>query len=154
MEIIKLDRHKAREKAYQKKPVIRDEKPSGTDLPSLKGAWKNIPRKRLTVYGALIIILLIVTLVYNIYMYLQANQPILSDIPEIQEELSIEFYNLCADIEEYKEEYGAYPDSAQDMLFSDHLKYRKYGNLAFQLRYDDGKIRFNFDSATDLENIK
>jgi len=152
MEIHKID--KSLSELEEKKPVFKDKPPKDPHVLSLKESWQQLPKGKLAAYLAVILSLVTASIVYNIVKYRQANQPFIMGIPESPEELSLEFYNLCSDIEEYKDEFGNYPESIQDMLFSNHLMYRRFPDNSFRLVYDDGRTNLIFDSKQDQDLIR
>lgn len=152
MEIHKLEN--TAPEPEDKKPVLKEKPDRDPFSFSFRESWERLPKARLLAYGAVILMLLTASIVYNIYQIKQANSPFIMGVPNSWEELSVEFYNLCSDIEEHKEEFGAYPESIRDMLFSNNLMYRRLPDDTFRLVYDDGVNTLSFDSKRDIDVIR
>jgi hypothetical protein len=152
MEIHKLE--KTTPDPEDKKPVLKEKPDRDPNAFSLRESWEQLPKGRLLTYGAIILMLLTASIVYNIYQIQKASSPFVMGVPDSWEELSVEFYNLCSDIEEHKEEFGDYPESIRDMLFSNNLMYRRLPDDSFRLVYDDGANTLTFDSKRDIDVIR
>ncbi len=152
MEIKKLDREKHFEEIEEKKRKRRERRAlARSRKDELEREPLSMRKKR--IYFSLLAALLIAS-AFNLYLNRALIVP-----PSPQESLTpekalTEFDTLCIDIEEYKNEWGKYPESIEDMKFSPHLLYQRSGDGSFLLVYNDGQAEYRYDSSKDSDRIK
>ncbi|MBN1225148.1 MAG: hypothetical protein JXB23_18000 [Candidatus Aminicenantes bacterium] len=115
---------------------------------------KGIPKTRLIFYLSTLAVLILASAAYNFFQYRSATQPHPPE-KEIQaEDKSYEFYELCSDIEIYRDEFGEYPTFIKDLVYSDNLDYTRRQDDSFVLKYHDEHIDLSYDSKKDRSKIE
>ena len=155
MEIKKIDRKRIEEEKEEEARIKKAKaRIARQDIAYQKLKGEKIPRQRLILYIVVAAVLIITSLAYNLLILSQAKQPIQVESASGVETLTMDFYDLCNDIENTKLEKGAYPESLEDLDFSDNLTYALLSDGSFLLSYDDGEISLSYDSSKDFEEIK
>lgn len=155
MEIKKIDRQRVQEKKEEKARIAKAKaRIARQERAEKKHRAEKIPKKRLVIYITILSVLVITSIAYNFLIISEANQPIETESATTIDTLTMEFYDLCDDIENIKSDEGAYPGSIEDMVFSDHLNYILLSDGSFLLSYDDGQVSLSYDSSKDTEEIK
>ena len=156
MEIKKIDRKRIEKKKEEKLQVAKtDARIARLKREEQERKSKKIPKARITAYIVVAIVRISASLAYNFAFLAKAKQPLEIESVTSFHTVNLEFQDLCNDIEEHLLEFGEYPESIEEWLFSDHLIYtRRNGKSSFLLSYDDGRISMDYDSLKDFEAIK
>ena len=155
MEIRKIDRKRVEEKKEEKRRIAKAKaRIARQEKAEKKRKAEKIPKKRLVAYIAIMAGLICASLAYNYLMLSRAGQPAETESATTVDMLTMEFYEVCDDIENIKSDEGAYPSSIEDMVFSDFFKYILLSDGSFLLSYDDGQLSLSYDSSKDTEEIK
>ena len=134
MEIKKIDRKRVQEKKEEEARITRAKaRIAKQEKAYQKLRGERIPKKRLALYTAVAAVLFSISFGYNFLTLSQAQQPIQTGSAITADTLTMEFYDLCNDIENIKLEQGAYPKSIKDLEFSDHLTYALLSDESFLL---------------------
>ena len=155
MEIKEINRKRAQEKKDEKARLDKLKlRLAKEERAQKKLKAEKIPKSRLIVYISILAVLVISSLTYNLVSLSKSRQPIESESAASDDILTILFFDLCNDIEALKQEQGTYPESIEEMKFSDHLTYHLFSDGSFSLAYNDSRLALSFDSSKDAEMIK
>ncbi len=155
MEIKKIDRKRVEAKKEEEAQIAKAKaRFARQERAEKRQKAGKIPKKRLAIYIAILAVLVSASLAYSFLVISRASQPVETDSATTIETLSMEFYELCDDIENIKLDQGEYPESIKDMIFSDFLNYVLLSDGSFLLSYDDGQVSLSYDSSKDTEEIK
>jgi hypothetical protein len=155
MEIKEIDRKRVQEKKDEEARLAKlKSRMAKAERAQKKLKAEKIPKTRLIVYISVLSVLVVSSLTYNLISLSRAGQPVETEAAVSHDMLTIHFFDLCNDIEELKREQGTYPESIEEMKFSDYLTYHLYSDGSFSLAYNDGHFSLSYDSSKDAETIK
>ena len=107
---------------------------------------------------SLFVCVIVILIVTSAFYFLTASQSASSfqddwANQDILEKRS-DFYALCNDIEGYKIAHGSYPESIEDLKYSDHITYVCESAQAFELDYADSMVELHYDSRVNKDKLK
>ncbi len=171
MQIRKLDRYSLRDGPEEEIPPISyvelrdpEEETYAFDIREVQETQKidspcetdegKTKRSKPNLFLSVIIMLLVTGLFYNFTANKTASSFeddwITLDIRAKESD----FYALCNDIEGYEIAHGTYPESIEDINYSDHITYVRESAQVFELEYLDDMIDLHYDSRVDMGRLK
>lgn len=156
MEIKKIQKgqreeEERRERAIEAKKQANQPKEKKPKPKEEKG---KLNKTKIIVYVSIMLVILAGSSVYNFIQYRMSTQLRPPEDKVRPEELTIIFYNLCSDIEQSREDSGEYPQSIEDITFSDHVVYSRGSDDSFTVTYQNDKLDLSYDSRVDSEMIQ
>jgi hypothetical protein len=107
MEIKKINRKRIEEKKEQEERIANAKRRMARQERADNLRVDKIPKKRKAAYIGILTVLVIVSLGYNFWTLSRANQPIQIEATDNVDSLTLEFYELCDDIETIKIDQGS-----------------------------------------------
>lgn len=99
------------------------------------------------------IILLISSIAFNINRIIKMNKPVyLAEIDQI-EDITINFYNMCLKIEQYKKVMGQYPQSLDKEIDNKNYEYTLNIDDSFTITYKTNDNILIYNSFKDYSNV-